>query len=111
MFCATWVAEVTGIDPVAEYRGTYRTEEEAAAIISAAGGIVALVDRMAARASMKRTDDPQDGDIGVVVAPAGVAGEMKEIGAIRFGPIWLALGPAGVVGKKAEFVAAWRLMV
>ncbi|ACM26533.1 DUF6950 family protein [Rhizobium rhizogenes] len=111
MFCATWVAEVTGIDPVAEYRGTYRTEEEAAAIIASAGGIVPLVDRMAARAGFQRTDDPQDGDIGVVVAPVGVAGDLKEIGAIRFGPIWLALGPAGVVGKKAEFVAAWRLTV
>ncbi len=109
MFCASWVAEVTGVDPVAEFRGTYDSAEGAMAIIDRNGGMVALVDAVAKRAGLKRTDNPQTGDIGIIIAPSGLDDRMKEIGAIRYGPNWAALGPSGVVGKKVDFVAAWRL--
>lgn len=109
MFCASWVEHVTGSDPVADFRGTYGTEEEAHAIVDEHGGMVALVDEMAARAGFERIDDPQDGDIGIIVAPAGMAGSIKEIGAIKFGPLWVAIGPGGVRGKRAECIAAWKV--
>ncbi len=109
MFCASWVAHVTGTDPVAEFRGTYSTAEEAAALIASHGGIIALVDTVAARSGIKRTRDPRNGDIGIIRAPSSLDGEMAEIGAIRFGPLWACLGPAGVVGKPAEWIAAWEV--
>jgi hypothetical protein len=110
MFCASWVAEVTGVDPVEEFRGTYSTAEEAAALVAAHGGIVALVGTYAARAGLKRTDEPQTGDIGIIRAPSGLDGDVKEIGAIRFGPLWAAIGPGGVRAKQAEFIAAWEVV-
>lgn len=109
MFCASWVAHVTGIDPVEEFRGTYSTREEAFALIASHGGIVALVDSVAARAGFKRTSDPQNGDIGIIRAPLSIGGEMTEIGAIKFGPNWACLGQSGVVGKQAEHIAAWEV--
>ena len=109
MFCASWIEHVTGVDPVADFRGAYATEEEAHAIIDQHGGIVALVDEMAARGGFERTDAPQDGDVGIIVAPAGLGGTLTQIGAIKFGPLWAVIGPAGVRAKRAECVAAWRV--
>ncbi|MEZ2220771.1 hypothetical protein [Rhizobium sp. RCC_161_2] len=109
MFCASWVEHVTGSDPVADFRGTYGTEEEAHAIVEQRGGMVALVSEMAIRAGFERTDSPEDGDIGIIIAPAGLGGSLKEIGAIKFGPLWAVIGPAGVRAKKAECIAAWRV--
>lgn len=54
-----------------------------------------------------RTDDPQDGDVGIVLAPSGMDGG-KEVCAIRFGPLWALLAPSGVIAKKLDHVAAWR---
>lgn len=108
-FCASWIFEATGIDPAEAVRGTYRSAEEAGAILAAAGGMIPYADRQLASVGLCRTDKPRDGDVGVIIAPAGLDGEMKQIGAIRFGPIWLALGPTGIHGKKADFIAAWSV--
>ncbi|TIX89184.1 hypothetical protein [Rhizobium sp. P44RR-XXIV] len=109
-FCATWIAEASGVDPAEKFRGTYCTEEQAAALIEAAGGMVAFADKHLRAAGIRRTKVPKHGDVGVILAPAGLDGATKQIGAIRFGnSLWLALGPAGIVGKKAEFVAAWSV--
>jgi hypothetical protein len=37
LWCADWIGKVTGIDPAAEWRGTYSTEEEAQAILGSLG--------------------------------------------------------------------------
>ncbi|MBB4242372.1 DUF6950 family protein [Rhizobium tropici] len=109
MFCASWVWHVTGRDPVEEFRGTYSSEDEAREILTAHGGMIALVDAVAMKAGIRRTDDPQTGDIGIIRAPSWLGGKLTEIGAIKFGPVWACLGPAGVVGKKAECLAAWSV--
>jgi hypothetical protein len=109
MFCASWVERVTGIDPVEDFRGTYSTAEEAEEIVSRYGGMTSLVDAVLTPIGLRRTDEPQTGDIGVVVARVGLGGEMKEVGAIRFGPLWACLSPVGVVGKRLQHVAAWRV--
>lgn len=45
-FVADWVQRCTGEDPLAEYREKYSTEEEAAALLEAEGGMYqALVSR------------------------------------------------------------------
>ncbi len=108
-FCASWVVEQIGIDPAERLRGTYRTEEGAHALLEAAGGLVPFMAAHLEPIGFERTDDPQTGDIGAILAPIGLGNETKEVGAIRFGPLWLVLSPGGVVGKKSDFVAAWRL--
>lgn len=108
-FCASWVAELTGIDPARDLRGLYRTGEQAHGIIEAAGGIVAFIGGRLELMGFARVSEPEDGDIGVIVAPAGMEGDVKEIGAVRFGPLWSTLGPIGIVAKRCGFVAAWGL--
>lgn len=107
-FPATWVREQTGVDVVRDFRGTYHSKEQADAIIKAAGGLVKLAGRQLALVSAKRVQEPQPGDVGVIIAPTGTA-EQTLIGAIRFGPVWAFLTPGRVVAKQAECVAAWSI--
>ena len=105
-FCARWIEAVMGVDPAASFRGTYSDAEGAGRLLAGAGGLVAFADR---HLGLARTDDPQTGDVGVIVAPSALDGEFKHIAAIRFGPLWATLSQAGVRARKAEFVAAWRI--
>lgn len=113
--CTTWLASRilhrTGIDPAAGLRGTYRTAEQAHAILEAAGGLVAFVAAHVEPLGFVRLPagaEPQDDDIGVIAAPDGIGG--RAVGAIRFGPLWMLLGPAGAIAKKSKHIAAWRLV-
>ncbi|MDX0759812.1 hypothetical protein GOD80_26170 [Sinorhizobium medicae] len=106
-FCGTWLHESVGVDPAEAYRGTYSTAEGAHGILSQAGGLVAFAAAALEPLGFVRTADLQDGDVGVVLAPAGMAA-VKEVCAIRFGPLWALLAPSGVIAKKLDHVAAWR---
>ncbi|MDW9415141.1 hypothetical protein GOB15_12075 [Sinorhizobium meliloti] len=105
-FCGTWLRESVGVDPAEVYRGTYSTAEGAHEILARAGGLVAFAAAALEPLGFVRTEDPQDGDVGVVLAPAGMAG-VKEVCAVRFGPLWALLAPSGVIAKKLDHVAAW----
>lgn len=107
-FCSTWIMEKIGIDPAAEYRGQYHDGLGAFRIVTRAGGMVRFAAKALEPVGFVRIQNPEDGDVGVVRAPVGMADDLKEICAIRFGPLWATLAPAGVVAKKLEFVAAWR---
>lgn len=109
MFCATWVYHLTGIDPARDLRGTYSDARGAHRILARAGGIVAFADERLLPLGFTRTDEPQDGDLGVVEAPIGMEEDTALVGAIRFGPLWAVLSPGGVVARKLDHVAAWRL--
>ncbi|SES05361.1 hypothetical protein [Rhizobium sp. NFR03] len=111
-FCARWVEEVTGTNPIGNFIGTYSTREEANAIIALLGGIERMIDDGLARMGISRTDDPQPGDIGLISAPVGFEASgitQKQIPAIRFGPLWLAMSARGPVAKQATHSAAWRI--
>lgn len=110
-FAASWVEACTGIDPAAEFRGTYDTQEGAEELIAAHGGLVALAGRQLAAVGAKRVQNPQSGDVGIVRAQVGID-RVKEVAAIRFGPkCWAALSPVRVIAKPFEHVAVWRLPV
>ncbi|AJY44660.1 DUF6950 family protein [Martelella endophytica] len=100
---ATWVAEITGVDPAASLRGTYRDREGADAIIAEAGGMVPLVERLVLPSLCRRVQLPADGDIAVVAGPDG-----HEAGAIRFGPLWAMMSLRGVMAKRWDAKAIWR---
>lgn len=111
-FCASWVAARTGIDPAAELRGTYSTKAGAHAVMERSGGPLAFMDAHLSNVGASRTDDPKDGDIGLVRMLTGERPEdvvVAEVGAIRFGPLWASISPTGVIARRAETVAAWRL--
>ena len=106
-FCGSWLRESVGVDPAQVYRGTYSTAEGAHELLARAGGLIPFAATALEPLGFIRTDEPRDGDVGVVLAPAGMA-EVKEVCAIRFGPLWAILAPSGVIAKKLDHVAAWR---
>lgn len=66
LFIADWWRAVHGVDPVAEWRGTYRTEEDKRALLDREGGMVALISRIADRAGTVETENPITGDFGLI---------------------------------------------
>ncbi len=111
-FPASWALMCAGIDPAEDLRGTYRTREEAHAIIANHGGELAFMDSHLTKIGAKRVQHPETGDIGLIKAMTGetAADQLEtQIGAIRFGPLWTCIHPAGIRATPAEFIAAWRL--
>ncbi|QIG67266.1 hypothetical protein EVB37_030 [Rhizobium phage RHph_TM3_3_3] len=111
-FPASWALRCVGIDPAADLRGTYRTRDEAHAIIASHGGELAFMEAHLVPIGAKRVQQPQTGDIGLIKAMTGeTAADQVEtqIGAIRFGPLWACIHPAGIRATPAEHIAAWRL--
>lgn len=111
-FPASWSERSIGVDPAIDLRGTYRTRDEAHAILESHGGALPFMDRHLLAIGAKRIQRPADGDIGLIRAMTGdsISDQVEtEIGAIRFGPLWSCIHPGGVRAVKADFVAAWRL--
>lgn len=113
LFAADWVVEATGKDPGADLRGTYFDADRANSILRAAGGADRLVGAKLSALGFQRVQQPQDGDIGIVVALTGfdVGGvEIKQIPAIRFGPLWAVMSARGPMVKSLEWTGlAWRI--
>lgn len=107
-FCASWIAELTGIDPAAEFRGTYHTEFGAGRLIASYGGMVPLTAALIEPIGFIRTTTPQPADVGIIKAISETDRRAGEMAAIRYGPLWATMSLAGVRAKKVEFVAAWR---
>ena len=106
--CCMWACDVvlavTGRDPVADLRGTYSTEEEAAAVMEAGGGLAAMAEArfgpeikpLAAAA----------GDVGIIDTDLGPA--LVACG----GATWLAASGFGVVAvDQSQVLRAWRCEV
>ena len=110
--CATWIQEATGVDVVPHLRGLYSDAIGAERLIVRSGGMIALAANLLESRGFLRTETPADGDVGIVLAPAGFAGSevsIRQIAAIRFGKLWAAMGQGGVIVKSAECVAAWKI--
>lgn len=113
LFAADWVLGLTGIDPAARWRGTYRSEREAHRKIKAAGGFLAAIGPEMDRAGFARTDDPTTGDVGIVEAPVAIRkGTIitRPVAAIRVGKRWAVKSSNGIAAD-ADFVclAAWSI--
>ena len=106
--CCMWACDVvmavTGRDPVADLRSTYSTEEEAAAVMEAGGGLAAMAEArfgpeikpLAAAA----------GDVGIIDTDLGPA--LVACG----GATWLAASGFGVVAvDQSQVLRAWRCEV
>ena len=93
MFAMDWYRLQTGLDPMADLRGTYRSESEARYVIAAQGGLQALFDDRLARSSTPL--------IGVLAAP-----DQDPVASISFGPRWVVLTPNGVASVNPAALCA-----
>lgn len=100
---ADWVRELTGVDGGRLYRGTYSTEQEWVAVVQGAGGLVALVDSVAALVGIQRVEQPVPGDIGVIDLRS-----YGHAGAILAGRRWVLKVSAGLgAATSPPVLAAW----
>lgn len=116
LFAGDWALALSGRDPGEGIRGTYETEEGALAIVEGAGGMVVFVglrlegigwQRMSAIANR-----PQEGDIGVIVAPVVPSGKATLVPAVHggdaWGGRWIARGLRGLSAGRFVHQAFWR---
>lgn len=101
---ADWVLRVEGWDPAAGIRGTYDDEGGAAAVLSSAGGAVALITRQLGRSPCLHA---RPGDIGLIEV-TGVDGP-RIVGAICTGSRWAAKSPRGLWIGRANGLTTWRI--
>lgn len=105
---ARWIECATGRDPAPELRGRYATRFGWLRIVSRAGGLDALVGRLALAAGLKvrAPDELAAGDIGVVALPTL---ERGQAGAIFTGKRWAMKLTDGLTAGNPELVRAWGL--
>src|SRR3990167_4707248 len=107
-FAADWVKSVTGIDPMAKWRG-YKTDIEVELLIAEAGGLLALWGEGMIDIWPRVSGDPAIGNIGLITVQ-GQDGEPIDIGAIFSGKRWCFRSPPGIGGASidpANLVASW----
>jgi hypothetical protein len=102
MTLANWVRLNTGIDPAPSLRGAYRSERGWKRIVIKAGGMVALVDRLASEAGLIRVLKPAVGDVAVIDVPS-----IGPAGAIRAERRWAMKFIGGLFAVDLPPVAVW----
>jgi hypothetical protein len=101
---ADWVLKQTGIDPAADWRGTYGSEREYARLLLARGGLVRVVARAMQDIGAQRIEptDAEPGDIGIIATDRGAAC------AIRGQLAWMAK-TGDQLSRTPHATFAWRI--
>jgi hypothetical protein len=107
LFPAAWCR--AGVDPVADFRGRYRTARGALRILKREGGLLDLASRQMAAAGLQPVPPAEvaAGDVGVIRAPTPER-TIAHVGAVFTGRLWVCLGAAGLVAGPFVADAAWR---
>lgn len=106
-FPADWLIACGYPDPMAFIRDDYSNEAEALALVRK-HGLVRLATKGYASIGLKRTRDPQTGDVAVLRRP--MIDDSKEVCAIRSGDRWVMLLERGlVVDEGGKVLRAWRV--
>ena len=108
---ASWIERLHGIDPAKLFRGTYHTAEEARALVKRKGGFMPWIGMLLDRMGLERTQAPETGDVGIIIAPQAFRATMPVVGAImaiRRDHLWIAKAAHGIVGQPFEAIVAWR---
>ena len=104
---AQWAIDNGLPGPMAAWRGTYGTENDAQDLIEAGGGLLALFERELAGAGLtRRQGDARPGDIGVLRILD------QEAGAIFTGKRWCVVAERGLAFASVEpdaVLAVWCL--
>lgn len=99
-----WIRLCTGLSPLAWVERDYLSADEAERILADRGGLAVLVNRAMRGVGIVKTDDPQAGDVGLVVHDG------KLCMAIHTGDYWFSHDERGLVGKPLDAVwKAWRI--
>lgn len=107
LILADWWALNHGTDPAAFLRGTYANEDGKRQVVDAAGGLVALVGKVATDAGAERTSAPREGDFGVVRV-----GEVAYAAICAPGGFWAIRSPTGITfTRDVRLLRAWSLGV
>ena len=93
-------------DPMAEWRGRYRSDAQALRLIHEAGGLLMLWRRGLASIGVETVGDLRLGDVGVIHA-LGEDGAPTQVGAIWTGQRWAFRAPQGVIFAPAEPLCVW----
>lgn len=113
MDCCSWVADWvlarTGRDPMAAWRGRYRTRRGFVRLMRRNGGMAEMVGQGMAAIGAARIDPSQavPGDVGLIVTVAPT-GEVESSAAIRGQLGWLAKLSDGL-WRAPSAIAAWRV--
>ena len=110
-FGGDWIAARAGLDPLAPYRGLYRTAGQAVRLIKQRGGLLAMVSLEMTRCGFERVEEPEHGDIAVMELPE-LSGKMAVANAsvvIRHGSFWVARGLDCIAGIDRPVQAIWRI--
>lgn len=113
MNAADWCIACGHPDPAADFRGAYTSAEEADDVLSANGGIVALMQRQARFLGLRGVQRrcARDGDLGavrVMTRHRGVVVEGLAAG-IRIGARWALFNADGVMVERAAVASVWRM--
>jgi hypothetical protein len=110
---ADWLVHRGLPDPASRWRGTYDDEVGAEAILSAHGGVVALMraglDPTGARELTHGVRQARGGDVAAVRIDLDSGPVIA--GAIRTSRRWAVRAPRGLWFGRAEALAVWRLEV
>ena len=107
VFGANWVEHLTGRDPIAAYRGRYATEEEARALLEAAGGAaMAINEELSANGwTFVQGEELKAGDVALALVP----GHKEAVVSIAVSRSKLAfLTARGILIWPGDVIAAWR---
>ena len=108
LFAADVAYAITGVDAAKSLRGTYSTQEEAALIISAAGGFNKLIDGLAAAHGWRQcaTAAARRGDLVQYESPDH---DGPALG-VCIGSMCMFTGPEGIAFVKLDKCSsAWRV--
>jgi hypothetical protein len=110
-FAGDWISVSTGRDPLAPYRGRYRSAVEAGRLIMRAGGLPQLLDPEMARCGFVPVASAQTGDIAVLRSTAeGDHAVARASVMIADGPWWVGRTLDGLAGVRAEPPRIWRVL-
>ena len=112
LLAADWVAVATGVDPVPEFRGGYKTGRGALPVLKrfAGGGVLAAAEKVAMRIGAEEVPvaRAQRGD--VMAFPADPAGGFDHGLGVCIGALSLVFGLEKVeAAPTAKAARAWRL--
>lgn len=93
-------------DPGAKWRGRYRTDLGGQRFIKRAGGLVQLWDEGLSSIGVGRVDEPQAGDVGVVLSLTS-PDAASPVGAIFSGTKWAFAIERGILLAPAEPIGVW----
>lgn len=106
---ADWVAQVRGVDPMADVRLTYATAGECQRVTRFFSDPVGTWERYLAPLGLPRTDAPVAGDVGILLHV--MDGAVRPCGGLCLGGgIWAAKSLDGAIADRPpRVVAAWAV--